>query len=252
MAESNKSLTLIIVDYNNAVSIPGGENFGSRLLSRLSEIVSLSLRESQNVTGVNIRLYGGWYEDGVFTSAASRISHVIDSEPFFPIKSLNRNNIHGSIDMPASSMANPMRRWVSLFKQGTGTPRLQLCPSIDTRICDTTRDQCPIHALRKFSQSKGKQCPVQTCDRTNADVFRQSKQKKVDVMMASDIVTAAIGTHDSYQLIAVFTDDTDLYPALVDAANHHKNVVLFKPKQARADHETEILLSAGVSVRLAQ
>lgn len=83
-------------------------------------------------------------------------------------------------------------------------------------------------------------------------MFRQSRQKKVDVMMAADIVSAATGTYNAYEAIAVFTDDTDLYPALADAATLHQNVVLFKTRQAREDSETGLLHLAGVKVRMAE
>jgi len=244
---------LIVVDYNNVVNIVGGENFESQLLHKLSEIFNRAVSEDDKVQSVDFRLYGGWLEDGIFTAAASKISQVIDAQSFFPILAMEgRTQIRGSIQMPAASVASPNRRWISLYKQGAGTPRLQVSNDIDTTACDTSRDACPIHILQKFSKKRGKCCPVTDCKRTNSDVFRQSRQKKIDVMMASDILAAANGTNSHFSSIAVFSDDTDLYPALADAATANDRVYLFKDRQARDDLETEILLSSGVIVRTMQ
>jgi len=241
----------IIVDYNNAIKIPEGDNFNSQLLSKLSEIINIAISQVTMVNDIDIRLYGGWYEDGLFTAAASKISQAIESEDFFPIPVAGQPTlIRGTIELTASSIASPMKRWPTLFKQGSGTPRLQICPGLETSICDANLSICPIHVVKRFSKGPKRICSVDGCTRANADVFRQARQKKVDVMMAADIVSAASGNYKPYQAVTVFTDDTDLYPAILDAAASQTRIVLFKTRQGRGDIETELLENEGVIVRM--
>ena len=88
------------------------------------------------------------------------------------------------------------------------------------------------------------------CLRLSAQLFIRCSS--FDVMMAADIVSAASGKFEKFEFIAVFSDDTDLYPALADATAHHEKVILFKPRQTRDDGETSMLRSLGVDVRLSQ
>lgn len=242
---ADKSM-LVIVDYNNVINIRG-ENFESQLTHQINEIFNRAHECDSAATRVELRLYGGWLEDGIFTQAASRISQVIESDPFFPVViDGGSKQIRGSVQMPASSVSRPDQRWSSLFKQSAGSPRLQIDKNLDLQSCEDTRDQCPIHILRRFTSKQNKRCPVDSCDRVRDDVFRQSRQKKVDVMMAADIVAAARAGFGS---IAIFSDDTDLYPAILDASLDVKSIFLLKTNQSRNDIECELLRDAGVQVR---
>lgn len=83
LIRQNTASILIVVDDNNVAHTSIGDNFGPQLLYELSEIFNGAILDNSDITTVDFRLYGAWPEEGIFTTAASRISQVIDLDPFF-------------------------------------------------------------------------------------------------------------------------------------------------------------------------
>ncbi|MCR9249411.1 MAG: hypothetical protein NXI20_03275 [bacterium] len=198
-----------IVDFDNVLGDYFDIENQTSLISAINEIISVCLKVHET-DFILIRLYGGWYNNGLLTNRASSILQALGSSNFFPIKKKNGKICRGKVDLAGSLHAIPDMIWPDTYTRRKGLSHIRIDNEALEKHCIQDRPNCPAHILRKFTKTKNKKCPSEGCEAINKDAFVVGEQKMIDTMMSTDIIDLA--GIDQVGKLCIFSDDTDLIP----------------------------------------
>ena len=240
-------LGLILVDYDNLFSRDRRERSPSLVEHDLVSILREVRRRFPAAREFRIRLYGGWYQDGILTDHGSEVAGSVSSG-IFPLVDRDRSVIiRGEIELVDELLAVPSVRFRETFRRRGGLPRLRLAAVGSAPDgCAQPNASCPVAALRRFSRKKPSTCPVESCVVTSDDAFVVSEQKMVDALLICDLLHAV---ELRPAVVAAVTSDTDLLPALVQASvkSSERLVLIGDQSLWPADH---LLLLESLGVHL--
>ncbi|MDD3944929.1 MAG: hypothetical protein PHS38_09465 [Bacteroidales bacterium] len=208
----------ILIDFDNWIKKPidqiNDEELEFLLTSHLLDFI-----ENESYERIYIRLYGGWYKEGILTSNASELQMKLSRLKIFPyINQEHRIIIRGSVDIVSSSINLPSLYWTNTYHERNGVPRFRINNEKQTNICRDNADRCPIKILNNFTKHKNKKCPVPGCENYHRDVFFTREQKMVDTLIACDLMHCS--KKQNIIKVQLVSDDIDHFPALIDGSSN--------------------------------
>ena len=179
------------------------------------------LSDNSNINRIDIRVYGGWYQQGLLTDKASTAFTLLGGiDCAIPLQNRGRWVRWGIENVISAYGTNHF--WDNTYRQKNGLPRIIVKTDAQRERCGTDKFHCPIEIVKKISKGSGKICQVEECTLKAEDIFQTFGQKMIDTMMACDILT--IAEEPETDAIAVMTDDVDMLPALVVSALKYKHI----------------------------
>lgn len=197
---------------------------------------------------LELRYYGGWLQDGTYTTRASEFLQLLGQSGIFPLPHPSRPGLlRGRAALAVTLLAAPRVQLVETCRSKPGLPRIRV-ETAGLANCRNNKAYCPTRALSHFSRSPNTPCPVDGCSLTARDVFFRREQKMVDTMLACDILWLAL--QDDCGGILVCSNDVDVVPPLV-VAMQTVPIALVKRGTAteRDSHYQATIASAGIQVR---
>ncbi len=201
---------IVIVDYNNVFCISHNLTFERRRVI-MSSVLRDIVQENLSVNYIDVRLYGGWYQENVLTRVGSQVMSEHLTMDLFPIVTSDQRRIYGSQKL-VESIHGIDYIWYNTYREKQGMLRLLINRNSRKELCENNKSHCPIHILESFVRKQTRQCSVEGCETSNADAFIQMGQKMVDAMMVCDIIS--FSGSDEVECMYILTDDMDLFPAL--------------------------------------
>ena len=206
----------IFVDYYNVSS----KHRRSGLVDVVERIVSAVVPDylDSDDKRVNLRLYGGWYEDQKPTRDAQSLSQSVTENYPSAIRS-NSRFVIVSVELAYSMKCDPSHHlWYTL--RSKTAPRGIVFQSPQSAGC-VLPDRCPLHPSYDFFV-RG-ECPEQDCLVKSSLVLRRREQKLVDTMLAADLFYS-LQLSSEKQVVLVSSDD-DLWPVIKTALQLGLNVI---------------------------
>lgn len=198
---------VIILDYNNIFT--SDTCTPEEIECTLSTVVQEALAHFSGITECYIRIYGGWYQNGILTGRGSEIMQKFSSICPIPDVFAGRS-VLGNVTF-VEQIYGVEHSWLNTYREKPG-PRLIPRRDVHRAHCVGKKNECPVELLSKFTKKENKVCHIEGCNTVYRDVFSQYGQKMVDTMMVCDILT--YGEDEDTLAIYVLTDDVDLYPSL--------------------------------------
>jgi len=200
----------VLIDVDNA--FPRPISTAEEMAAATNRILDVALVACPLASFVEVRLYGGWLEDGVLTRYASTLQSALGgSNPVFPIPHPNRTGLlRGSLELVTRLAELPHLEWRHTLRRRSGLPRVTLADRPYPKGCIHESSACPIKALQKLARRPNRQCHEIGCHVTNTGAFKVPEQKMVDVMLACDIFHAGANASS----VVVVSSDMDLLPAV--------------------------------------
>ena len=191
-----------------------------------SELVNLCEEKFTDFENIQIRLYGGWYNETALTKQASILQQLLSDVKVFP-KIKGEKIIHGSIELISTLHEIPDFIWYYSHKETDGIKRVRINYEAIDDICNENRDICPKFILYNFTEAKNKKCPVNGCNNLQKNVFKGIEQKMVDTLLVCDVLSFS----EDFNIngIILISDDQDLFPSIALAIrrqelNNNKNL----------------------------
>lgn len=230
-----------MVDYDNFYvgTIPSQQ----AITHEVNRMISLVFQINPNATMINIRLYGGWLEEGLLTNRGSELQTALGNT-VFPMRHPTRNAIvRGSVVLVTRLEAVPELEWRHTYRSRLGLPRLQLVETPRPTGC-AREDSCPVDLVQRMSRRRVRECHVDGCEVTNEAAFRLREQKMVDSMICCDLLAFASRGAD----VVVLSDDLDVLPAVAMGSKVGPGQVLLVRSGAESESlYAEELESIGVT-----
>lgn len=238
---SPSGVCAILVDYDNFYV--GDPSRREQVRHRVNEMVSLGLAAAPEANWMQVRLYGGWLQDGLLTNRGSQLQAALGSDYFPRPHPLAPGLLRGDVSLVTRLIAVPRLEWGHTFRVRRGLPSLRLAEKPRPDGCAHSVS-CPIDHLRRISRRSSGLCPAEACTATNADAFVVHEQKMVDTLLCCDALALA----EQGSTIVVLSDDLDILPAVAMATTRAtEQVVLVRSSDvAESLYRTE-LLELGVA-----
>ena len=179
------------------------------LADRLFELVRSHLLDD---TRLEIKLYGGWYEEDKLTRKAQDLVAQLAS---FPYPIWIRERIPPQLLRITASLAHslealPKKLIHSTYRQRPPARQLS-CEDPLKHGCAASR--CPLAAVADFINNK--KCSESGCTVTPKVLFRTvGEQKLVDTMLVADAIHLS---HQGERMLAIVTSDDDVWPGIISA-----------------------------------
>ncbi len=227
--------TVAIVDVDNyldcAEMIKSENNFKMKMNDILSNVLNADCEYYL------IRLYGGWYSNGLLTKNGSEIQKYITSANYFPLTTHGKI-VRGEIELASSLNFLDGFNFTNTYRIKNGLPKINLDRNHINSHCASESANCPAQLLSKFASKKNKQCGVSDCEARNFNAFKCSEQKMVDTMMSIDIVD--YGENDNVQLIFVLSNDTDLIPSVIRCVVRQNKIRVIASQSSALENYLEL------------
>lgn len=201
---------IVILDYNNVFCVSHNLTVDRRRFI-MSSVIRSIVQDHPSVDYIDVRLYGGWYQDNVLTRMGSQVMSEHLTMDLFPIVMGDQRKIDGRQTL-VESIHGVEHIWYNTYREKQGVPRLIIKRYSHKELCDNNKSHCPVHILERFARKQTRSCPVDGCEMSNGDAFVQMGQKMVDTMMVCDIIS--FSESEEVESIYILTDDVDLFPAL--------------------------------------
>jgi hypothetical protein len=207
--------SVALVDLDNWHEARPGAPIATSLADIVSAVIPRLLEVAPETLFISIRLYSGWTENATFTQFASVVSSQLQFVDPFPLRVRPIGPVlHGEIVLATALSVAPGLDIGDTCRNRAGPPRMKLA-TIPLPVGCAEGDACPAKALKKFTQSSSRECPVSSCSVTAGVAFSTRQQKMVDTLMACDLLDLA---HDrDVVAITTVTADADLFPPLIQA-----------------------------------
>lgn len=231
---------VLAVDYDNFYV--GPIQRPEVLRHEINRMISLALEVSPSAADVQIRMYGGWLEDGVLTKRGSELQLAV-GQPMFPAPHPDGTGLlRGGVALATRIAAVPGLEWRHTFRARDGLPRFQLAERPRPVGC-ANHETCPMDLLQRISRRRSRECHVASCPVTNEMAFTVREQKMVDSMLCCDVITFSSGG----SAVVVLSDDLDVLPGVATAAAFRgSSVSLVRSSSDISLYATE-LTTLGVS-----
>lgn len=213
----------VLVDYYNLSPRQRGKGIVHVIDQIIAEIVPdyLSTIDKR----IDIRLYGGWYEEQMPTHDAQTIAATLSQHyPAVIRRKPDRTQIVINAELAYSLKCDPKRHlWYTLRPKAAPRgihfvdPAAAGCRYVDL---------CPLRPGYDFFVDG--RCPERDCQLTSRLVIRRREQKLVDAMLAADVFHCSLS--DERQ-VAVVSSDDDILPAIIMAVQCGLQVVHVHTKE---------------------
>ena len=211
----------VLLDFNNVftgdITLISSNDIEAKLMVPIRKMLS----DHTEINRIDIRVYGGWYQQGSLTDKASIAFTLLSGiDCTIPLENSGRWVRWGMETVISAYGTNHF--WDNTYRQKNGLPRIIVKTDAQRERCGIDKVHCPIEIVKKISKGPGKICQVEECALKAEDIFQTFGQKMIDTMMTCDILT--IAEEPETKAIAVMTDDVDLLPALVVSALKYSRV----------------------------
>ena len=178
---------VIIVDFDNY--FPGQlQNYTiQELESFFTKIINLIFSEHNDTHNIIIRLYGGWYQENVYTQKASLLATYLQQIDIFPIIT-DTGKVDGSVAIAEQQYGLDFV-WYNTFQKKAGLQKVLIDHTKESQICSSNSEQCPVRILQKFIKNKERLCNNNGCNTKHQEILYRKEQKMVDTMMTCDVIT---------------------------------------------------------------
>lgn len=199
----------VLVDYDN---IP--HSIQKKGVLYLSDRITVALSASFSTDDrLELRLYGGWDQDGTLTKKATDLSVELQRDfptVFSAVDPDRELRIVVTASLAHSLLADPGIMLTHTYRLRPPARRLT-CESPDQQGCTT--GTCVLVSVRPFFETG--QCPASECQVSFEDLIKgHSEQKMVDTSMVTDLAFLA---NNSEEQIVVVTADDDIWPGMAMA-----------------------------------
>lgn len=207
---------LIIIDFDNfykqELKLESEYNLGLEFQKLIREIIN----NYPEIDLINLRLYGGWYNQSSLTNKASILLQLLSNINIFPLLfNNNSRRVNGVIELANSLIQIPELIWKDTFKEKKGIRKVKVRRDRLGAICMSDPLNCPPQIIRRFTKKKTKQCWINNCNIIQRDIIKEMQQKMVDTIMACDVISTCEDA--TIKVVQVVTDDTDILPSLLIA-----------------------------------
>jgi len=211
----------VLLDFNNVftgdITLISSNEVEAKLMVPIREILS----DHTDINRIEIRVYGGWYQQGSLTDKASAAFTLLSGiDCTIPLQNRGRW-VRWNMEYVISAYGTN-HFWDNTYRQKNGLPRILVNTDAQRERCGIDKSHCPVEIVKKISKTPRKICPVDNCTLKAEDIFQTFGQKMIDTMMACDILT--IAEESETDAIAVMTDDVDMLPALVVSSLKYNRV----------------------------
>lgn len=195
-------------------------------LERLGED---NLRQTDRV---NIRLYGGWYEEKFLTQLAQRIQSEISTNFPAPVQ-IKSAKVVVTVDLARSLITSPKHDLLHTYRT-RNFPRNIRCSEPPYDGCKN-RETCPVDTISDFVNRN--KCIIKECNVRPKQIFLRPTQKLVDSMIVADIISLASRNY----ACAVVSSDDDIWPGIRAAVEFGSPVyhLQSKPNRTTPTYYTE-------------
>lgn len=232
----------VLIDFDNFYTEHYQGKNQAWLIHELNKVVTNVLDYQQYVKTIFIRLYGGWMENGMLTTAASLIQQELSVNSIFPMPHPKSEGLlRGSVEIATTLISIPDNVWDNTRKSKNGLPQIRVEHTALNEYCLSNTDRCPVLILKAFLKKKTRKCSIIGCDGTNVSVFKTVEQKMVDTLLSCDLLH--VSNIPSVSSIIVMTDDFDIHPAIATARYGSKKDVMLIYKNIK--RTTDIISSIG-------
>lgn len=209
----------ILIDFDNWIKKPLNQISAEELEFQFSTFLINFIKENEFYDRIYIRLYGGWYKNGILTTRASELQMKLSQISVFPyINQEEKLIIRGKIEIVNSTLNLPELNWTNTYHERFGLPRLRINQEKLSQTCHDNSAICPIKLLNNFTKHKGKKCAVPGCENGHGDVFLTREQKMVDTIIACDLMYCC--NEQNISNVQLISDDIDHIPALIDSSSN--------------------------------
>jgi uncharacterized LabA/DUF88 family protein len=209
-------LGYILIDFDNFIKKPIEEILEKDIEYHFILFIQKLLSENKKYERIIIRLYGGWYQEGILSKRGQQLQQKISKISLFPFPDKEgKNLIRGKIELAESILSTPEIVWDNTYLEKNGIPSLRIDNDKISDICKNNREHCPIYIIKSFTKNKRKICKVESCNNIHRDIFFQRGQKMVDTMIACDLQYCSF--QKNIQNAILISSDTDLIPALIQS-----------------------------------
>jgi hypothetical protein len=198
----------ILVDYDNVPSTIRSQG-PLYVADRLFECLRPEL---QKETRVDVRLYGGWYEEDKLTRRAQDL--IVDLA-VFPYPMWLKDQVPAKLVRINATLAQsleilPKKHLHGTFRFRPAARRLS-CGDLQQSGCTT--NPCPLAPVPDFINNDA--CPQAGCAVTKTLLLRGTgEQKLVDSMLVADLVHLS---RMEESMIAIVSSDDDVWPGIISA-----------------------------------
>jgi hypothetical protein len=204
---------IILVDFDNihrSILRLGISHVVQRIVSKID------VSDVANDKRINLRLYGGWYEQNRFTHRAQLLgADLIANFPTTALLSDNSTAVIVNCDMAYSILADPGNHLFHTFRP-RGIPSGLGVRHPSQVGCQNTL--CSLVETFNFLQGNG--CPQ--CGLIKpSDLFFRGEQKLVDTMLTSDLIFSS----SQNSILAIVSSDDDFWPGIKTTLSLGKKII---------------------------
>lgn len=214
---------LILIDYDNL-----DKRDKQKGLIYLSEKIVNGFSPSDvNNLNVQIRLYGGWYQNQRLTRTAQHLANEITGS--FPITAVlndNKSKIIVNVELAYSLITQPHMQLFNTFRI-RGMPYGLDCFHPNQKNC--LDPNCQLITVHNFIKSD----ICGSCNKIRpADLLYKNEQKLVDTMITSDLIYTA----NTFSNVCIVSSDDDFWPGILTALNFGVRVTQIHTKGKPTPH----------------
>ncbi len=214
MSLSSRRDALVLVDFDNVYYGLSSKPSFNWITVELNDILNAVFQADPEATGVRIRYYGGWVQEGLLSRKGALLEQALAAGPRFPLVGPRKTIVNGDIELAMTLLSVPDVIWFTFLKEHPGMPRFRAKPAVDE--CAARHPACPMKAIQLLSQAKTGPCAVPTCSLTRESCFFTHEQKLVDSFMTCDVWFASVSK--AYRSVHVFSGDVDHLPGVLQGA----------------------------------
>jgi hypothetical protein len=197
----------VLVDYDNIQAIEKQRGVLQAITHVVQTIASVAKAIGPRV---NVRLYGGWFEQMKMSRSALTISPQVSKDfPQAMTLSVATSIVTTivNVEMAYSLIADPQRPFTHTYRPRAAPLNIRSLP--DPFADCASHAGCPIGAIHAFLRDQ--KCPTPGCNVSPERVLLKPEQKLVDVMIAVDLLYLSA---NSKEPIALVSTDEDFWPAV--------------------------------------
>lgn len=196
----------LLVDYDNLSDLDKSRD----LIITINKLVTKLSSEEVGGKNIQVRLYGGWYENNNITRKAQNLRiEIMRGFPTSATLSDNKTNVIVNVELALSLLVDVRKDLFNTFRRkgipsGIGANHPNSIGCVDS--------SCPIINVYDFFNSG--RCTRCTTVRPENIIFRH-EQKLVDTMLTTDLIDVAI----TNKKVCVVSSDDDLWPGILYSIN---------------------------------
>lgn len=223
-----------LVDFHNLPhSLKGGS-----VESLARAIDGLVTSQYPAVDDVNIRLYGGWFDDHGLSRDGTRLSQEVGKAFPLTLIGLGGRMRYVRCEIASSLVDSRADIFPATVRHRHGLERYLRDPHPSGCV---DQPNCTVSVVMRWSR---KGCPTSGCPVKSFDAFRCMQQKLVDTLICCDLLS--LGVPDPGTSVFLISDDDDFVPALVMAGLKGAAVWHVRAQPNKVQLYDQLLIQRGV------